>query len=420
MRFPRGHVARLAFLCTAGLLAPLALIAGSPRPAEAAAPPAVRANLAGVPVWAQFTNPLVHEGRDRTIHNELVRLIDAAATGSTIRGTIHSLTVPPVARALLAAQERGVRVQVLIDGKNQALTNPAVQTIKQLQAAPFCTYDPIAYDKPNRAGNGCISTSDDGDLHVKMFLFTQTTDPTGAPRAHVSWFGSANMTYASGSDQFNNAITAYGDVALMTGLNRYFLDLWNRRHVPGNDYYDARARRGYFEGRAASVYASPEGAGQTDTVATRLNDLTPNSRCQLRIGMAFVTAARPALLRVVTGLRAKGCKVYLVVGSKRGGIDMDRGVYSSLVRAGVLVRRTSNVHDKFFLAYGKFEGRYQYRVYTGSQNWSGSALNTNDEIFVKMAPEEGTVHPLYDGFNRHFGDAWAAGRVCTTSNYPCR
>jgi len=420
MRFPRGHVARLASIWTAGVLVALVVVAAAPRPAEAAAPPAVRATIAGVPVWAHFTNPLAHGGRDDTIHDEVVRLIDAAPAGSAIRGTIHSLTVQPVARALVAAQERGVQVQVLVDGKNQTTGSPAVEIIKQLASATFCSYEKLPYERPNRAGNACISTSDDGDLHVKMFLFTETTDPTGAARSNVSWFGSANMTYASGSDQFNNAVTVYGDTALMTGLDRYFSDLWNRRHFPGNDYYDARTGRGYWQGPTASVYASPEGVGQTDTVATRLNDLTPNRNCQLRIGMAFVTSARPSLLRLVKSLKTKGCRVWMVVGSKGGGIDMSRDVYSSLVQAGVLIRRTSQVHDKFFLAYGKFDGRYQYRVYTGSQNWSGSALNTNDEIFVKMAPESRTSHPLYDGFNRHFGDAWGAGRVCTKSNYPCR
>ena len=97
----------------------------------------------------------------------------------------------------------------------------------------------------------------------------------------------------------------------------------------------------------------------------------------------------------------------------------ERGA-SELIRAGVRVRRTNDVHDKYFLAYGKFGGRYQHQVYTGSQNWSGSALTTNDEIFVKLAPESPTSHPVYDAFSRHFADAWLAGRACSRSSYPCR
>ena len=61
---------------------------------------------------------MAHDGRDDTIHDEVVRLIDNAPAGSTIRGTIYSLSVQPVAKALVAAQGRGVTVLVLIDGKN--------------------------------------------------------------------------------------------------------------------------------------------------------------------------------------------------------------------------------------------------------------------------------------------------------------
>jgi phosphatidylserine/phosphatidylglycerophosphate/cardiolipin synthase-like enzyme len=190
--------------------------------------------------------------------------------------------------------------------------------------------------------------------------------------------------------------------------------------VRGDDYYDARSNRGYYRSPAATVYASPEGRGQTDTVVSRLNDLTPNGRCKVRIGMSFVTAARPDLLRLIKSFTAKGCQVSMAVGSSRGAIRMPRTVYADLLGAGVSIRRTPAVHDKFFTVYGKFGRHYQYRVYTGSQNWSGSALTSNDEIFVKLAPESGPSHPLYDGFRRHFGDAWVTGSLCTTSNYPCR
>jgi phosphatidylserine/phosphatidylglycerophosphate/cardiolipin synthase-like enzyme len=426
MRFHHGPATRVAILWALALLIPLAAVgasvteAGAEEEPTTAQPTGVPATIGGYPVWAHFTDPLAHDGRDDTIHDEVVRLIDNAPAGATIRGTIYSLTVQPVARALVAAQDRGVNVVILLDGKNAASTGPAVAIIKQLGTHTFCGYPPAAYEKRTRAGNACISTSDAGDLHTKMFTFSQTTDPTGVLRSNVSWFGSANMTYASGSDQFNNAITVYGDATLAAGLNRNFADMWARRHYRGNDYYDGASRRGYYPARAASVYASPEGRGQTDTIATRLNDVTPNANCRVRIGMNFVTAARPALLRVITKLRAGKCRVWVMAGTARGKIEMDRSVYDALIKAGVGIRRAPSVHDKYFMVYGKFGSRYQYQVYTGSQNWSGSALNTNDEIFVKMAPESTASHPLYDGYLAHFVSAWLAGKQCAKGGYPCR
>jgi len=420
MRFPRPLAVWLTLACAVGLTLSTAGSMAAPRPAVAGAPGTVTALIGGQTVQAHFTNPRVHSGRDDTIHDEVVRLIDAAPAGSTIRGTIYSLTVQPVARALVAAEQRGVTVLVLVDGDNQTSTSRAVDILKQLDDVRFCQWDPATYGSAQRSGGACISTNDDGELHVKMFTFSETTDPAGSRRADVSWFGSANMTYASGSDQFNNAVTVYGDTDLASGLNHYFTDLWDRRHRPGDDYYDAATRRGYLSAPAASVYASPEGAGQTDTVANRLDDLTPDARCQIRIGMSFVTSARPELLRFVTGARAQGCRVWMVVGSSKGAIRMPRDVYTSLTKAGVSLRRVGGMHDKFFAVHGKFGRSYQHRVYTGSQNWSGSALRSNDEIFVKLAPEAAAAHPLYDGFTQHFSDAWSVGRPCTTSSYPCR
>ncbi len=422
MRLVRRSTRRLAPLLALGLVLPMTAAWVAPEPAAAAAPSGVRATVGGYPVWAHFADPAANNGRDKTIIQEVQRLIEAAPAGSTIRGTLHSLSVQPVATALVAAEARGVRLAILVDGKNLPSTATAMAILKQLQPTSykFCTYPPQAYGSTRRAGNACISTSDAGDLHTKMFTFSQTTDPTGTLRSNVSWFGSANMTYASGSDQSNNAVTVYGDPALAAGLNANFTDLWNRRHYPGDDYYDAATGRGYYLARSASVYASPERGGQTDTIATRVNDVTPNSRCQLRIGMNFVTDARPALTGLLTKMRAKQCQVFMVVGGGAKGIEMPRATYQKLIKAGVSLRRTPKVHDKFFLAYGKFGSDYQYKVYTGSQNWSGSALTSNDEIFVKMAPEVGSSHPLYDGFNQHFGQIWSRGKVCTKANYPCR
>jgi phosphatidylserine/phosphatidylglycerophosphate/cardiolipin synthase-like enzyme len=123
----------------------------------------------------------------------------------------------------------------------------------------------------------------------------------------------------------------------------------------------------------------------------------------------------------VKNFKAAGCAVWMVVGGNAtDGISMDQTVYNELLRAGVAIRRKDKVHDKFFLVYGKYGTTYQYRVYTGSQNWSQDALNENEEIFVKMAPETGTVHPLYDAYYTHFNDAYNSGVTCTTSNYPCR
>jgi phosphatidylserine/phosphatidylglycerophosphate/cardiolipin synthase-like enzyme len=396
----------------AGLLTAGVIVSGNAAAGQSMAAPA-RATIGGYPVWAHFSNPRANDGRDFTIHNELRRLINSAPAGSTIKGTIHSLSIDWIADALVGAQTRGVTVMVVIDGKNKNSADPSIATIKRLANHRFCGNAD--------GGRSCISTSADGDMHTKMFTFTAATDPNGASRTNVSWFGSANLTYATGPDASNNAITVYGDAALTAGLNANFADLWAQRHYAGNDYYDAASGRGYYQATAADAYASPESAGQTDTIATRLNDLKPDANCRLRIGMAAVTAGRPALVQLVKDFRAAGCRVWMAIGSDAtDGIAMSQAVYHELLAAGVAIRRMDNIHDKFFLAYGMYGTAYQYRVYTGAQNWTQDALSENDEMFVKMGPEPEAGHPLYDAYFAHFNDSYNVGVTCTAANFPCR
>lgn len=391
----------LTLLLALGLTVPLIGLLGVTPTATAAAPAYVRTTVGGYLTYAHFANPDTHNGRDETIINEVKRLIDSTPAGETIRGNIYSLSVDRIAQALRDAQTRKVKVVISLDQQNDNDDESAVTYIRQLTNHHFCT----------GPGQACISNDGSSIAHAKYYTFSKTLDPAGAARTNVSWFGSANMTYGSGSDQFNNAITVYGDPALFAGLNKFADAMYNQSYR-GTNFYDSASGRGYYLGAAASAYASPEAAGETDTIVTRLNDMTGDSQCQLRIGMAFVNDSRPELVKLVKTFRSKGCRVWMVVGSENGKIHMDSDVYKELSGAGVKIRRAAkgNLHDKFFLAYGKFGSAYQYKVYTGSQNWSSSALSRNDELFVKMAPETESSHPLYQAFYDHFNDAYNAGK----------
>src|SRR5690349_1258000 len=80
-----------------------------PAAAAATTSDTVQATIGGYPVWAHFNDPYASgaKGADNTIHQELERLINSAPKNSTIRGTIHSLSVDSPAVALKAAQDRG-------------------------------------------------------------------------------------------------------------------------------------------------------------------------------------------------------------------------------------------------------------------------------------------------------------------------
>jgi len=106
--------------------------------------------------------------------------------------------------------------------------------------------------------------------------------------------------------------------------------------------------------RRGTEAVSPE--VDTDIIINRLNDVTPNDRCEIDV---LQNELRDSRINVVE----------------------------------FLVK--------------KFGDRYEYRVYTGSHNLSYSANAKFDEIFVKLAAETGNTHPVYDAYRAHFKNAYA-------------
>lgn len=354
------------------------------------------AALGGHPAWFFFTRPdrpckpTADPGNDRHILDELTRLIKSVPAGGRIDGHIFSITVDGVAAALLEAQARGVEVWISTDGQVRTSTDTAkTMYLDKLDHIVYCG---------NAANRACISTAADAISHTKLFVFSTATAPDGKVGNNVVWVSSANQTYASGMKLYNNAVTVFGDATLYGHMRTYLDDLYAQRRRA--DYYDAASGRGYLLATAADVYASPE--ADTDLVVNRINDVTPDANCRVRVLQASVRNSRLAVVNQLVKMKRGGCKVWVVAET----IEPDA---RAALRAAGIPMRTAKIHDKSFLIYGKFGSSYAYRVYSGSHNLSGSANRKYDEIFVKLAPETGATHPVYDAYFAHFDDAYQSG-----------
>ena len=383
-----------------------AATSGLPDPAESLAPVAAtaepspgcvaRATLAGHPAWFFFTRPdrpcrgTADPGIDMNAVDELTRLIGTVPAGGRIDGHIFSISIDAVAKALLDAQTRGVDVRLSMDGAVAASTDTAKTSyLDKLTKKVYCKHS---------NNNSCISTADGAISHTKLFTFSTATAPDGAVSSDVVWFGSANQTYASGTRLYNNTVTVYGEASLYTQLRGYLDELYAQRRL--SDYYDPSSGRGHLLAAAADIYASPE--VQTDLVVNRLDDITPDTSCRVRVMQASVRDSRLDVVAELARLKRGGCQVWVVADT------VEPAALAALHTAKIPVREMP-IHDKSFIVYAKYGSTYQYRVYSGSQNLSGSAAHKYDEIFVKLAPETGTVHPVYDAYYTHFNDAYNAG-----------
>jgi len=353
---------------------------------------AASTTIGGYPVWVHFTNPPAHGGDDRTILNEAIRLINDTPSGGKIRAAIHSLTANGVYTALINAKNRGVTVQVVEDGSDEFEEDTSPRQLHSALGSNhvFCG------DRKAGGNYGCITTDSSGIMHTKLYTFSQTKDPNGVLRSNVVWFGSANMTYATGSQTFNNTVTIYGDAEQFNQFNTYFNQLFAQKHYSSNNFYDASVPRGYWTG-TARVYASPDQDG--DLVYNRLNDIVANADCRVRVAQASIHDSRPELVDLLVRLENGGCKVWVVANKVE---STSLGKFKS---AGISVRK-HDVHDKFILVYSRFADSTDNRslVFTGSHNWTYSANYRNDEIFVRLESEA-----LYSAYYDHFNDAYNNG-----------
>jgi phosphatidylserine/phosphatidylglycerophosphate/cardiolipin synthase-like enzyme len=388
------------------LVASLALLAAcerepvaTPVAAPTAAPARVMAasTIGTVRLEAHFTDMRAGVTQDMSILNHLIYLIDNAPAGATIRTAIHNISANVVQAALQRAKDRGVNVYVVLSG-NHHPGDPADDgdtSPEDLQRYldggagtrfRWCvnggTYTGLGWD-------GCIAREASAIMHSKLVLISSTKDATGAARSYVTWFGSANMTYATGSNTYNNTVTVYGDRTLYDNfVGEYWTKLWNKTSFAGNDYYDSGTGRGYFGGSVANlqVYASPE--QQTDLVYNRLTYIDPDTSCAIRVAENMFNDTRSNVAELLVAKKRGGCWVSVAVGS------IGSQSLSILRNAGIEVRRI-NTHDKFILVKGKYAGSTATRriVFTGSHNLSHSANYLNDELFVKL--EDDTI---YAGF----------------------
>lgn len=392
------QVPRRLLLWAALLALVSAGLAGLPVPAQASQRP-VTVTIDKTRVDLVFNDPVANGGRDLTQLNKIIALFDGAPAGSTIRIALYSITASIVGDAIRRAVDRGVNVYAVHNGEDQKSTDDSPAALAGLLGSRhhWCDHGSatLAY------GGGCLSNSNTGLMHMKYILFSRTKDASGTARDWVTWVSSANLTYGSGSDLFNNTFVFYGDRTLYDGfVDQVWTPQWSEQTFPNNDFYVASAPRGYF-GSADSnstLYASPEQT--TDLVANRLDYLTPDSACRIRVMQAAINDTRLEVINKLVQLKQGGCHVWVAVE------NIQPQALAALKAAGIPVRK-STIHDKLFLIYGKYGDTTVDRtvVLAGSHNLTLSALRHNDELLIKVTDSQ----PMYDAFYTHFNDAYNTG-----------
>jgi len=403
---------RLVPLC---LAIAAALLPGSPAAAAPGPDPLLGRGV--------FNDPAGTKAQQNAIVVQLAGLIDRVPAGAEIEGsffgfdppdTADTAEAPDLVDRLIAAYQRGVRVKLIVDQKSAATaaTNRLRAVVGSADDQP--SYVVHCADKsPAGTIRGCIATRvkqwSDGPVtpynHNKFLLFSKLRLNSGAEVGSVVYQASANLGIWDQNEAYNNALT-YSDSRTYAAYRTYFEDLRAYRYqaAGNNNYY-----RDSGTGTDYRVYFFPrqERSGQpfddpaTDTIYNSLLSVacsyTENGqKHQTDVRVAMWDFNRPAIARKLADLKRAGCWVDVVL------TNANAEVLSALKSASVQTTRCNynagpgidiRVHSKYMLVDGAYDDDIVPRVFTGSHNYSYSALRQADEALVRVMGR--TVHDDY-------------------------
>jgi hypothetical protein len=282
--------------------------------------------------------------------------------GATIRIVAYSFAIDPVADALIAADARGVHVQVIVDGRHSHAF-PATQAVEGALGGDRTQRSFMILT--DQSARGRVSHS-----HQKSWSFSRT----GTSR-HVVMVGSTNLSILGTTEQYSDMYSFVGRRDLWHAFSVIFRAQARDQPVPDPAVTD------HLHGDTA--YFFPGFSITNDPIADLIAALPAKPSTHIRIVMFAWHPPRGQRL------------VDLLLDKLRGGasVQIVRGPYvrqplGDLVAAGARVHRGvfangEHVHDKLMIVDDRRNGHRERFVTTGSDNW-GNISFLRDDIDVRI------------------------------------
>lgn len=364
-----------------------------------------------------FNNPAGTSSEQNAILSHVGALTNGATAGSTIRIAMDVFGSNWLAQQLVAANDRGVSVQVIVDDttKKDPEGAGAYAILAQgLGTNPTASSWVLACP----AKSACLGKDPDPSdsyypvNHNKFYLFSATSgraaDPARAvPDVRVQ--SSANLTTWERQTAWNDAMTVVGNHTLFQAYDKYFQDLRAAAlgAIPQTADYPVQVAAGQ-----AKAYFFPR--SDTDVILSILNTVddpvgsnavchgnsagfgTSDGRTVIRIAMHQIT--RVEVARKLWELDNAGCYVDIVYRYlDESGTAVADQLKKPTAYAGIALHRLDSAtatHSKYLLIEGAYAGvANQKIVFTGSHTYTYLALHGNDEALLKYS--DPAVHDAY-------------------------
>jgi phosphatidylserine/phosphatidylglycerophosphate/cardiolipin synthase-like enzyme len=337
---------------------------------------------------AYFNNPYETGDASNVTRNLIVSRINGSPSGSKIRAVTYNISDTAIEDALEAAYRRGVAVRIIMANAN-CDESPAVRLRSLLGSNPGADSFLVCSVGSARSAGGVV--------HQKSFTFSETTGNT----PYVTLVGSANLTIEGYADQWVD-MYQYAD-------RKDVFDAYNEVFALQKDQPDMASpyrRYALSPGRADFFPVDDEAPTSADDPVLAEIKAIPN-RSDTTIWVANYAMHGDRGNWLADALVAKhraGANVKVLTGMPSGP-----GAENTMINAGVSVvhafdngcpsdTQASNcnyIHLKLMTAKYWADGQWNYRVWTGSDNWSDDSLN-QDEVVQRVSGV--TVYDDYVAF----------------------
>lgn len=343
---------------------------------------------------ALFNNPKGSTAAKYRLQLRVEKAIRNAVPGSTVLIATYLLDRRPPVDAMVAARNRGVSVQVVLDGGID--NGPSRRLVRSLNAdngRRGLQWGPDRSFAMQCAGS-CRGGAPHQAMHAKFYAFSHTGT------AHdVVMVSSANLNKGGATLGYNDLYTMRGVPATFGLYQRVHAEM-ARDRVAGDPYrvqQDGRFLTRIFPRPGADKSSDPTyQALQRVRCQGATGGAGTHGRTAVRVSMFHWGGERGVYLaRKLLALDRAGCRVSVIYGAPSN--EVSRILRASAHRGGITlydsrVDRNGDhhpdlrVHTKYLLIGGSYGGdTSSWQVLTGSQNWVKQSLTGGDENTLQIA-----------------------------------
>ncbi len=329
---------------------------------------------------ALFTEVERVEGSDRDIAllRTVYDLINHTPPGEEITVCIFKFGVEPLAEALIAASEKGVKVRVILnDGETSEDTNKDIAELLDDKLDDF-------YFIEN-------DISKKGIIHNKFILFSEVATANG-PASHVVVQTSSNFQ-KKGTKKLQ-------DMVILSSPSLYhgYLDFWYDIKVLGladqldhYEYQTASDDNGTYKAYFFPKIKDKEDHGK-DNVLSALKGIKEPTKAKVHFAHGKWSENRIDIVSELEDLVDDGASVSVITNGDVN--DEVRDAFEDLSKNVLYLDKSFNMHTKFFL----IDDGDTRTVWTGSHNLTERSLRENFEVLLRIDDPE-IYAAYYDYFN---------------------